>query len=530
MRAAWLGLAAALVGCAPEKPMPARPNDTDTDTAPVCVTDTPTDSDLPPDSTGSTGDVTVPCQTLEWVVHLSSFSVDGVAGVELAPDGTVVLAGWYARDLTFHDGSAEPYVLPEYCGGTSDEMFLSKHALDGTLVWATRVGGCDHVRAKTFAVRPDGDIIVAGTLSGTVTFGIGEPNETVLATEGWTDNWIFVARYGPDGTFRWVSTIDPAGVGEDVNDVAVGEDGGIYVAGGFEEEIVFARGTPLELSLTGSPLGEDKIQRTDLFVAAYAEDGSFRWAQVAGTTLATDVGYGVVVLGDQVLVGARLGNPTTLGAGTAQEVTLTPSGSVAAPLLAYGAADGTFLSAEVMPGLNSKDLAAAGPDSLLMSGAKDDEPTLFGPGEENEVLLDGTNAWYLAEYGVDATLAWAAGGASGPIGSGSSLVAMTVQGERVVAAGYFIEGLTLPDGTAWLAKGAHDAFVVSYDDQHALECAWVLGGIDSDDATGAVADPDGGVIATGTFEQTLVIEDGKPERTEIVSDKGSTDIFLVRYK
>ena len=51
---------------------------------------------------------------------------------------------------------------------------------------------------------PDGGIAVIGTFSGTVTFGLGEPNQTILTAQGVVD--IFVARLNIDGTLRWAKT------------------------------------------------------------------------------------------------------------------------------------------------------------------------------------------------------------------------------------------------------------------------------------------------------------------------------------
>lgn len=525
---AW---ALALLACAPEKPAGDRSPPADTD-APVCTpgepADTDADTELPP---GSTGEEPVPCGPLDWVVQLASFSVDGVAGVELSPDGTVVVAGWYARELTLGYKGASPTVLPELCESSSDEMFLAKYALDGTLAWVKQVGGCDHVRAKTFTVRPDGGIVVAGTLSGAVTFAPGEPGETVVATDGWQDVWLFLARYGADGSFEGTSFVDADTAAVEVNDMALGVDGGIYITGSFEKELLFAAGTAQELALQGAPAWDGQYSYSrDLFVAAYAQDGSFRWARVAGSSVGVDTGYGVLVLGDEVLVSANLGNPTTLGAGTPQEVTLTPNGAVDAPLLAYGAADGAFHWARVMAGGPAMDLVETGPDRLAMGGSTATAPAVFGEGEPGQTTLYGSSAWYVAEYEADGALSWAHGGASGPVGSASMSLGMTASNGQIVVAGYFIEGLTLADGTAWVARGSHDAFVALYDDSQQTECAWVLGGAEWDDATGAVADPEGGVIAAGTFRGKLFIEDGKPEATSIFSDRSSTDVFLVRYR
>ena len=65
------------------------------------------------------------------------------------------------------------------------------------VLWATRAGGSGLDRAWAIAQDGLGNTFVTGFFNGTATFGLGEANETTLASGGGDD--MFVAQYDSSG-------------------------------------------------------------------------------------------------------------------------------------------------------------------------------------------------------------------------------------------------------------------------------------------------------------------------------------------
>jgi hypothetical protein len=137
--------------------------------------------------------------TLAWAKRAGCAHTDASVAVEALSDGSVVLAGSYRiSPATFGEGEPNETVLT--CAGW-DDMFVAKYASDGALAWARRAGGTDVDLAVGVAALADGGALVTGCFggpnepppSGTATFGEGEPNETMLTSEGGAD--LFLARF-----------------------------------------------------------------------------------------------------------------------------------------------------------------------------------------------------------------------------------------------------------------------------------------------------------------------------------------------
>src|SRR6266702_3632933 len=135
--------------------------------------------------------------TLVWQKTWGGINDDGAAGVAVATDGSVYIAG---NTNSF----------------TRNEAFLVKFNPDGTLIWQRGYGLAPStlVSANGLAIAQDGSIYIAG-------------NSQVQGTA----QEIFLAKFGPDGSLlfqaNWGETrLSSAGLG-----VAVAPDGSAWVTG-----------------------------------------------------------------------------------------------------------------------------------------------------------------------------------------------------------------------------------------------------------------------------------------------------------
>lgn len=145
---------------------------------------------------------------------------------------------------------------------------VAKYDSDGRQVWVRQFSSADgNDSIPGFAADADGNTYIAGFTSsyfpGTNNAGISDA---------------FVAKMDTDGTMQWVRQMG-SGDTDWANSVAVGADGGIYIAG----------------TTNGTLAGNTSAGLNDAFVAKYDADGVFQWAKQFGTNLDN---YGVGVVAD----------------------------------------------------------------------------------------------------------------------------------------------------------------------------------------------------------------------------------------
>ena len=180
----------------------------------------------------------------EFIVNVPEFSYDGSLiwakrakpgrgaadkgyGITTLSDNSTVVTGYFNRSATF--GPDEPNETILTSAG-NNEIFIARYNPDGTLAWAKRAGGEEYDRGRRITTLSDDTTVMTGYFQDSVTFGQGEPNETVLEAYGEDD--IFIARYNTDGTLAWAKS---AGGGSYDYGYAITtlSDDSIIVTGGF---------------------------------------------------------------------------------------------------------------------------------------------------------------------------------------------------------------------------------------------------------------------------------------------------------
>ncbi len=129
--------------------------------------------------------------------------------------------------------------------------------------WSRRLG--DEREQFVIALAPTGDgVVVVGAFEGVLDVG-GVP----LVSAGSRD--IFVASFGPGGAHRWSRSY--GGPGDDFARAVVADEGAIYIAGGFSDEVRIVADEPIILTAEGM---------TDAFVMQVSATGEVGWAQSWG--------------------------------------------------------------------------------------------------------------------------------------------------------------------------------------------------------------------------------------------------------
>jgi hypothetical protein len=289
----------------------------------------------------------------------------------LAPEGEykILLAAW--------DQAAGIYIYNEFVVNVSDS---------GTLVWAKGTWGSGLSNNDGITTLSDNSTVVIGNFGGSITFGKGETNETVLHPTALDD--IFIARYNLNGTLAWAKRAGGSG-----DDYCFGitslSDNSVIVTGKFEKSATFGLGESNQTLLTSA--GE-----YDIFVAHYNPNGTLVWAIRAGG-VDNEEGLGITALSDNstVVTGDFWGS-TTFGPDEINERVLWADGNNDIFIAHYNP-DGTLIWAKRAGGSSydyGDGITSLSDNSTVITGTFSGLAS-FGSGELNETILSGNGNIYL---------------------------------------------------------------------------------------------------------------------------------------
>lgn len=150
----------------------------------------------------------------------------------------------------------------------AQDVLVAKFAPGGALLWAEHAGGPAVDLGLKLALGPSG-LAITGIYTGTADlFGT-----TVSAQGGSTD--LFVAMLNTaDGQAQWVRTAGSPGYTDTPGGITVTSTGQVAVAGKFKGEAVFGSET-----LHGAINPATALPSFDVFIAAWAADGTFQWVK-----------------------------------------------------------------------------------------------------------------------------------------------------------------------------------------------------------------------------------------------------------
>lgn len=230
--------------------------------------------------------------SLLWAKALGGDGSYGNPVIAATPSGGVVLSGIVSGPVDFGDGVVS---------ASAPSPFVAAYDATGALIFAHVVDAdTTYLEARSVAVGPNGDIWVAGALLGSLTVGATTLTTPPEASAG------FVARFDADGTPEWAELLENSyilpvvvdsqgratvgspeyivqfdeegnlrwereflGDGGYINDIAVGPDDGLVVAGAFFGDVDLGFGPVGD----GGPPAD-----AEAFILGLDEEGEARWA------------------------------------------------------------------------------------------------------------------------------------------------------------------------------------------------------------------------------------------------------------
>jgi hypothetical protein len=513
--------------------------------------DTGSDVDTNPDTdtwpNGDTapegyGDVVEVC----WVATFGGPEYERAGDVVSYPDGSSVVSGHFQETITFGLGEPNETTLVEDDPTYPHHSFLARFDADGMVEWVERLASNEDEGPPPIliAAYPDHGVVATGSFAGEAVFGEGEPNETVLVSEGSND--LFLARFEEDGHLIWARK-ENCGQSAFAHSIGVASDGSIVTMGHFNDDIVFGEGEVNETELPA--MGSTR------YIARYQADGALAWARIeagmeAGSKLATFSSDSFVATGLFV-------HNTTFGEGDPNATVLSPD-ALGPDMLNAETTSGMFITSYDMDGalrwargagLISSGVAADGSpvalddDSFIVAGMFGGV-LAFDYSGPNETLLvsphfEGPEGWpvfspelFAARLDADGELVWAMASESGYGNDVVGVNASLLPTDRFLMSGKFTGaasfGLGEPADTWLVSSGDLEPFAAVYDVDGNLE--WVARVGSSWEFARAKATAgleDGTFLLAGSFsgEAGFIPVEGQPFT---VTSNGPKDGFLMR--
>jgi Bacterial Ig-like domain/FG-GAP-like repeat/Beta-propeller repeat len=190
--------------------------------------------------------------TLQWATYIGGSSDDSIYELSLDAEGNALVAGLtYSTDFAGANNA--------YNGGGSDG-FVAKISTNGTLQWATYVGGSSDDSAYVLSVDSTGNAFAAGESSSTDFSG------AINSYNGSKD--AFVAKISTNGALQWASYL--GGSSSDCADgLSLDANGNVFVGGG-----TYSTDFPSAINASAG--------NGDAFAAKISNSGVLQWATYLG--------------------------------------------------------------------------------------------------------------------------------------------------------------------------------------------------------------------------------------------------------
>jgi hypothetical protein len=388
-------------------------------------------------------------------------------------------------------------------GGEEDGAPDVGPVVGGEYIWGKGYGTTDMMNVPANAVATDGEgnVIVAGNLFGTASFG-----GSALMTAGESD--IFVAKLAlADGAHIWSRRYGSAGSIESASDIAVDGQGDIVITG-------FVTGADVDFG-GGSLPSSGGLDPFVLKVSGM--DGAHVWSiRLIGADVETANSIAVDSDGNAIIAGTMSGSGLDLGG-----MTVTSSGGTDLFVAKYAAASGMLMWG-VGKGSSGSELATGvatdANGDVIVTGAFGGTID-FGGGP---LMTPNSSAFVAKLASRDGAYLWAHGYGSQSGTTGAAVA--TDSARNVVVAGAFLGVIDFGGGHRLDAVGFTDIFIARFaaDDGATLDAAR-FGGAHAETVKDLAIDrASGDVVLAGTHAQVFDFGGGP------LPSVGGDDVYLAR--
>ncbi len=161
---------------------------------------------------------------LQFVKKIGGSNNDKVLSIDVSSNGDFAVTGYFSESLTLDNTTIN-------AAGEQD-IFVAKFESNGNLIWIKNFGGSNVEQGNAIHHDNNGNLIITGEFSGTCDFG----GIALTAVSNSID--VFILKLNSQGEVLWVKKGSGSATDRGV-DVAIDDNGGIYVCGEFSDTVEF---------------------------------------------------------------------------------------------------------------------------------------------------------------------------------------------------------------------------------------------------------------------------------------------------
>ncbi|MEO0789044.1 MAG: SBBP repeat-containing protein [Bacteroidota bacterium] len=447
---------------------------------------------------------------LDWATYIGGSEFDDARAIAVDESGFIYATG--TTEGVLPNISADAHQSNPQGG---KDAYLAKYAPEGSLVWATYLGGEDTDEAKSLAVSPSGEVLVmitTSSLTQLATTGVYQPE----FGGGFTD--AYLAKFSSDGQMIWGTYLggDNNDIGFDITtDVA----GNAYVVGRTKSFNNIASDGAFQTGIAGD---------IDAFIFKIDADGQRVWSTYFGGNR-VDLGTAVTVDPQQnVYLGGWTASEDNIATGGQQPIY---GGGQADMFLAKFRANGQRQWCTYFGGVNNdfaNDLAYQSDGALVMVGSSFSPENIGTPGT-HQPFSDGSGEAVIAKFDLQGQQLWGSyfGGEEPDVFSELNID----PAGNLYVSGYAkstdaISTVCSPQDTH--GQGIWDATLSVFSASGRLKWSTYLGSTEEEQAYDIVMSPgEDAVYLTGITKSTDHFSTGQAQQSEFGG--GDSDGFLARY-
>ncbi len=202
-------------------------------------------------------------QNFNWAQQIGGPQDDASNAIVTDNSGNSYTTGKFAGIVDFDAG---PGTFTMTASGGSD-VFVTKLSPTGALIWAKKMGGIYNDAGAAITLDAAGNVLIAGTFSGTANFNTSGGTNSLTAF-GMTD--AFICKLDGSGNLVWIRQL---GGTQDDYAAAITIDffGAVYSTGSFVGTADFDPGVTTQTFISGG--------YSDIFVSKLDASGNYVWAK-----------------------------------------------------------------------------------------------------------------------------------------------------------------------------------------------------------------------------------------------------------
>ncbi|NHK30084.1 MAG: hypothetical protein FK730_01945 [Asgard group archaeon] len=415
--------------------------------------------------------------TLSFSTFLGGSEWDFIYDIAVTDDGSCYVTG-----LTGSSDFPTKNAFDNTFGGY-DDVFLTKFAADGSLLWSTYLGGSDGEYATGIAVTEDGSCYVIGC-----TWSANFPTKNAYDSthNGWGD--VFVSKFSSDGSLLWSTFLGGSYIDGGVDSsyslgIAIIEDSSCYVTG-----TTFSDDFPTQNAFDSTNDGGDA------FLTKFAADGSLLWSTFLGGSDG-DFGKNIATAGDGSCYVTGYTTSNDFPMKNAYDNSLNGESDF---FITKFSSDGLLLWSTYLGGSGDFDLgqsiAVTTDGSCYVTGFTTSND--FPVQNAFNSIFGGSRDVIVSKFTATGTLLWSTflGGTDADRGYD---IAVTSDGSCYVTGETRSSNFPMKNAYDNSLDGRYDVFITKFSTDGFLLLSSYLGGSDSEHAYGIAVTKDGRCFVTG---------------------------------